>query len=256
MAEVFWFGRDLDVKDLKPKRFQVRNKSVWLRRLVSANVGQWLDTKEMSYYLTYFVTLTFAENLTDLTNAHSHFMRFIKRLGYKFSFQPAYVCVPEFQQRGAVHYHVLFFNLPRYDYPRYMADIWTHGYVILKPVETFENVAWYMAKYMSKNNADKRFEGRKRYFASRNVFRPRVSYSELFVIDFLEAMFEGSRRLHSEYQSEFTGLTKYEVYDISEHPIRYAYALLPHEKFKNDDDYVEAVDKNVDNELLLWKTNS
>ena len=53
-----------------------------------------------------FITLTFAENLgnIDLANKKFNIWRtYIKRLKKDFK----YVCVPEFQKRGAVHYHLL-----------------------------------------------------------------------------------------------------------------------------------------------------
>ena len=63
-----------------------------------------------------FITLTFADNIQDLFIANAEFTLFIKRLNYYVFKQKKsilkYLVVPEFQKRGAVHYHIIFFNLP------------------------------------------------------------------------------------------------------------------------------------------------
>ena len=57
-----------------------------------------------------FITLTFKENITDLDEANAKFNIYVTqmrracdRLGFKFK----YVGVPEFQERGCVHYHLV-----------------------------------------------------------------------------------------------------------------------------------------------------
>jgi len=67
-----------------------------LQRLVKANESEFKT----------FITLTFVENITCVEQANIMFdnwRRSIKRVKSDFK----YVCVPEFQKRGAVHYHLL-----------------------------------------------------------------------------------------------------------------------------------------------------
>jgi len=59
-----------------------------------------------------FVTLTYKENELNIKTAKQDFKLFIKRLNYETSSQSRYICIPERQKRGAVHFHCIFFGLP------------------------------------------------------------------------------------------------------------------------------------------------
>lgn len=56
-----------------------------------------------------FITLTFKENITDIDRANRCFMSFIRKLRERLKLKERlkYVAVIEFQNRGAVHYHML-----------------------------------------------------------------------------------------------------------------------------------------------------
>ena len=61
---------------------------------------------ENSNYFKSFVTLTFKANLSDINIANKIFqtwVRQVKRVYPEFM----YLGVPEYQKRGAVHYHIL-----------------------------------------------------------------------------------------------------------------------------------------------------
>ncbi len=73
-----------------------------------------------------FVTLTYAENFLDLKQSRQHFKLFIKDLNYHFKIKLKYIAIPERQQRGAIHYHCIFFNLP-YIPLDYFKSFWTYG---------------------------------------------------------------------------------------------------------------------------------
>lgn len=140
-----------------------------LRRLVNANLD-----------LTKFVTLTFKENQTELKQANKAFKDFILRLKYycktELSFtQLKYVCVVEFQQRGAVHYHLLC-NLPYINSNR-LNEIWSHGFVKISRIDNVDNVGAYITKYMSKDAMDARLIGNRSYFTSFNLEQPYVIYN-------------------------------------------------------------------------------
>jgi hypothetical protein len=88
------------IKQQKQKQeFSVHRTRTEIRRLINSNPQ-----------LNKFMTLTFAENITDLKQANYEFNKFVLRLSYKYP-KFEYLAVPEFQQRGAVHYHVIC-NLP------------------------------------------------------------------------------------------------------------------------------------------------
>lgn len=52
------------------------------------------------------LTLTFRENVTDLAEAWEVFKYFSRLMRWRFKDRWFYVCVPEFQKRGAVHFHL------------------------------------------------------------------------------------------------------------------------------------------------------
>lgn len=117
-------------------------------------------------------------DVVSLNIAYKYFRNFINRWkgrGDKFE----YVAVPEFQQRGAVHFHVLFFNLP-YDFvrterqSRYIANLWGHGFVDLVATDGSTKLATYLSKYMTKAGTDTRLAGLKAYTSSRGLKRPVV----------------------------------------------------------------------------------
>ncbi|MFL2072876.1 hypothetical protein ACEN32_11285 [Marinilactibacillus psychrotolerans] len=54
-----------------------------------------------------FMTLTFAENIQDITYADNEFKKFMKRFNYKYKRKSKFLAVREFQKRGAIHYHLL-----------------------------------------------------------------------------------------------------------------------------------------------------
>jgi len=167
---------------------RARNK---VRRLVNANITQWKDD-EGNPSTPFFVTLTFAENITDLKEAHKHFTDYTKRLNYLlFGINKSmikYLAVPEFQKRGAVHYHIIYFNLPseigmgEYERTsRQIAETWSHGFVDVRPITgNYQKVAGYMTKYLNKAWEDERLWNRKKYFASKGLKKPlHITHDEL-----------------------------------------------------------------------------
>jgi hypothetical protein len=132
-----------------------------LRRLINCNVES--DSK--------FLTLTFKDNITDLDFANKEFKKFIMRLNYHFNIKIKYSCVVEFQKRGAIHYHCILYNLNGKVDLNKLSDIWGNGFIKLNKIKGVDNVGAYICKYMTKTD-DKRLEGRKMYFNSRNLNKP------------------------------------------------------------------------------------
>lgn len=117
-----------------------------------------------------FFTLTFKDNLTDVKEANYLFMKFIQRLKYKFGKDIKYLGVIEFQNRGAVHYHVLS-DIP-YIPQKELQELWGNGFVYINAINHVDNIGAYIIKYMTKDNTDERLQGLKAYFYSRNLKRP------------------------------------------------------------------------------------
>ena len=119
-----------------------------------------------------FLTLTFKQNITDIKTANRHFKYFISKLKIKTQTkQLHYISVIEFQKRGAVHYHITFFNLP-FIQTSELDKLWSHGFTNIRVVRQIEEVHKYVAKYLSKELIDSRLVGQKAYFTSRNLLRP------------------------------------------------------------------------------------
>lgn len=135
--------------------------------------------------LRFFITLTFAENRTNVKECNIDFDRFMKRLKRSQSKELKYLAVIEFQQRGAVHYHVLLnTGLPA----KYLERIWSHGFVKITYVKDMNGSAKYISKYMTKHR-DERMKGQKAYFTSRNIKKPQILEFEHY--DELEFFLDG-----------------------------------------------------------------
>ena len=119
-----------------------------------------------------FVTLTFSDNVQDFETANYEFKKFRQRLERYLKHKVSYVCVPEFQKRGAIHYHLLMFNVP-YIANLKLSEIWGQGFIKINSIKNVDNVGAYVCKYMSKDmNTDERLRGYKCYFSSRGLDKP------------------------------------------------------------------------------------
>ena len=194
--------------------FRSKNK---LKHLIDSNIAQLDNTK----FRPRFVTFTFRENITDIKTANSKFTKFMRKfnrsLGFKNS-QLKYVTVIEFQKRGAVHYHTLFFNLP---YIKNMYDemekLWGNGFVISKKIDKVKNLSSYVCKYMSKEISDERLYGQKCYFASMNLTKPRTIYNESAVRFVAEFMPNEIKPFEKIIKRDHCGVIVYRRYDMSKH---------------------------------------
>ena len=101
-----------------------------------------------------FLTLTYAENMTDPKKLYDDLRKFIMRLKYRFEEESTidYINVVEPQGRGAWHCHVLlrFNELENIFIPNQeMAEIWGHGYVTLKSMKNVDNIGAYLSAYLA-----------------------------------------------------------------------------------------------------------
>lgn len=139
-----------------------------LYRIILSN----LDDKQP--YKNLFVTLTFKENETNIKKANYQFKKFIQRFNYHFAQKLKYITVIEFQDRGAVHYHTLFFNIPYIkDLHLKIEKLWGLGYTEVKLLRDIKNVSAYVSKYIRKGFFDKRLSTQKAYFCSRSCIYPK-----------------------------------------------------------------------------------
>jgi len=123
------------------------------------------------------VTLTMRD-IVSIDDAYVAFTKFGTKIR-KWNSGVSYIAVPEFQKRGAVHFHVLMFDLPdgiieSERHTRFIAELWRWGFVDAVKTDGHQALSGYLAKYMSKAMHDKRLIGKRAYSASRNVARPHV----------------------------------------------------------------------------------
>lgn len=172
-----------------------------LRRLINTN-----------YNLNKFLTLTFAENITDLKEGNYKFNQFIKRLKYKYP-DIAYVAVFEFQKRGAIHYHLLC-DLPFID-SQELSDIWRHGFIKIKKTNNINNIGAYMSKYLGKDMDQKTF-GKKKFFKSQNLKDPVEIYgfrAKEFINEHLKDI---EPTFHKIFNSKWTDDINYSSYTMKQ----------------------------------------
>ena len=175
-----------------------------LRRLINSNIEK--DSK--------FLTLTFKDNVTDLDFANNEFKKFIKRLNYHFNFKCKYSCVIEFQKRGAIHYHVVLYNLTGKVDLKKLSDIWGNGFIKLNKIKGVDNVGAYICKYMTKSE-DNRLEGRKMYFNSRNLNKP-TEIKEPEIVDALASSLQyQAPKYESIFSNEYNTIS-YKQYIIAD----------------------------------------
>lgn len=119
-----------------------------------------------------FVTLTYAENMQDLKKARHDFKLFVMDLNYHLDTKLKYICIPERQERGAVHFHCLFFNIPFRPLYEYKA-LWEHGDARFERSARLRSIASYVSKYITKNTFDFP-KGTRILMRSRNLVVPTI----------------------------------------------------------------------------------
>lgn len=133
------------------------------------------------------LTLTIRENITDLNVAWELYRRFCKSMRERWPDRWAYVCVPEFQERGAVHFHVAIKGFYPVDVVR---SLWHKALSPKgKPAKSPGNIdissprsgsgaraiAAYLAKYLTKNAVEGVPLNRRRFSAGGDIPEPTIT---------------------------------------------------------------------------------
>ena len=172
---------EIDLKNIMRSKLQCQ-------RIAKANMEDWKS----------FITLTFKENIKDSKYTNKKFRYFvdkIQRINKNFK----YLCITEFQKRGAIHYHLLTNlecdseiipkrplkrlynpNLKKYkNLEYYDIKYWNDGFSSAEPITNdIKKVVGYISKYMTKD-LDNRLFNKHRYFYSRNLIVAKTSYIDL-----------------------------------------------------------------------------
>jgi len=217
-SEVLVSSRANSLSDLSKEAYEGKRRDnakrtvMVFRRLVAAQLG--------GPEVALLATLTYRENQTDLKAAYRDLLSFIQALRYKFGKLFRYIAVPEFQKRGAVHFHCLFWGLPDSVFreeriSRLVATTWGQGFVYLKMTDGNERLSSYLSKYMAKAFTDFRLRGQKSYVASRNVIRPVYQPIDDNLLTLSTWLSTDSSTLHeTQYPTQWLGRCNYKKYQI------------------------------------------
>jgi hypothetical protein len=100
-----------------------------------------------------FITLTYAENMTDATKLYSDFHSFIKRFRYRWG-HCEYIAVVEPQARGAWHMHMIAMYPHKAPFIENRAGkhelnkLWGHGVCFVRKISDCDNLGAYLSAYL------------------------------------------------------------------------------------------------------------
>ena len=196
-----------------------------VRRLINANAYAYEDS-EGNIIKPVFISFTYKENVTDLKWSNREYSKFIQRLNFNFGYKTAhfkYVTVIEFQERGAIHYHTVFFNLPlKADFvskeepgkaDALIEAIWKHGWCKVVDITEVDNVGAYLTKYMTKETIDERLVEEKCYFSARGLLKPVTIDNENAVNTMEEYLKNKKARYEKTFESKMNGDVDYKQYN-------------------------------------------
>lgn len=120
----------------------VRKTFAKLRGIINANCT---EPEKLRW-----VTLTYAENMTDTVRLYEDFGAFWKRCKRRYG-HLEYIVVMEPQERGAWHAHLIMIFpekapfIPNDD----LAKLWGHGFVTVREVSNVDNMGAYLSAYLA-----------------------------------------------------------------------------------------------------------
>ena len=195
----------IELKQQK-QQYSVNRTRTEIRRLINSNTQ-----------LNKFMTLTFADNITDLKQANYIFNQFIKRITYKYpNFE--YLAIPEFQERGAVHYHILC-KMPFIHFSE-IHKIWGQGNIDIRVINNVTNIGAYVCKYLSKDMFNDKTFNKKKFFRSQSLSEPieLLGYwAIMFVQKFLSLL---TPVFEKTFENEWIGEVEYKAYSLDYTPFK------------------------------------
>ena len=186
--------KDIDTDNLyKPDRVG-EVKPILLSNAIRSNLNCQRIAKANRDNWESFITLTFKENITNIVYANKIFNAWVSNVR-KLKKDFKYIAVPEFQKRGAVHYHILSnlgkedtnIIIPQKERTEKTKDLttlfdvkyWSRGFARVDFIKgDYKKIYSYICKYMTKDIDDKLF-GKHRYFNSQNLNKPREEFLDL-----------------------------------------------------------------------------
>jgi len=167
-----------------------------------------------------FLTLTFAENVTDIATANYEFKKFRQKLQRHLGRDFKYLGVIEFQKRGAVHYHLML-DIPFIDW-KTLSNLWGQGRIQIEKIKKPNRAGLYMAKttgYLVKGAEDTRLYGKRVFFYAINMLDKAIEMVNTLGVGFIEFAAMVDRCKTEIYRKVFYieghGLMYYTLYDTA-----------------------------------------
>lgn len=194
-------GKNKISEDSERRSDSVNRTKQKIRRLINSN----MEDKSK------FVTLTYKDNELDVSKAKEDFKKFIKRLNYRLSKDGLenvkYLYVIEFQKRGSIHFHCVFFNLD-YIKKSEFEKIWKNGFIKINKIDNCDNVGAYVVKYMNKEIEEKRLNNFDLYGRSKDLKEPIIIKKPQEVNILFEA-YKNKIVFSKDFNTEYKGKIKY-----------------------------------------------
>lgn len=131
------------ISNRSQNKLQVSLSLKRLRDYINTNVTETDNCK--------WITLTYAENMTDTKRLYKDFKNFVKRFRYTFKeYNIEYIVAMEPQARGAWHCHLIFiFDRKAPFIPnKKIAELWEQGFTNTHKLDNIDNIGAYLTAYL------------------------------------------------------------------------------------------------------------
>lgn len=203
-------------------------------RLVMCNFKQ---QPIRAYQNPVWCTFTYPDSqYAKITNRKSHIKdlnEYFRQLRQRYGSGIRYLAVMELTQKQNVHWHVLVFNLPKFESSKELAQIWidindgqgrkcSHGAQEIERIpwgyknarKSAEDLAGYLSKYLTKTFDSLEFSHHKLYLPSKDLEQP-VHYTNPEELD--QILIEACRKFYfctytsQEYEVPYVGTIRIQV---------------------------------------------
>lgn len=133
---------------------------------------EYLNTNITDVSKCKWITLTYAENMTDTNRLYTDFKKFIMRFRYKFkSFKFEYIVAMEPQERGAWHCHCVFiFKHSAPFIPNNIIEkLWSHGFTKTTKLDDIDNIGAYLTAYLGDIEYNAKLHGKEDNYKIKKV---------------------------------------------------------------------------------------
>lgn len=163
----------------------------------------------LSNNFTFFWTMTFKSNRYDYQDAFDRMGRWLRKMRDKYG-KFDYIFIPERHKDGAIHFHgvtggfnghIVDSGVKHRGAKVFNCSDWEYGFTELTAIRSRERCASYITKYVTKDMQNSIVgKGKKKYWCSRGLRLPAVSYSE----------YDLSLGLEPDYENDTCSIFKFE----------------------------------------------